>query len=112
MGAQEGAALPSSAPGDPGAANGNAPPANGHAASDAAAEGGPKGAKGGTARRGVAPGSFLDLLMHATDRTTGRGFTDLEIANQARAETRRTLAPLHPWKPWLWCPLPHHQGRH
>ena len=27
-------------------------------------------------------GSFLDLLMRATDRTTGRGFTDVEVANQ------------------------------
>ena len=33
-------------------------------------------------RKGVAPGSFLDLLMRAKDRTTGRGFTDLELANQ------------------------------
>jgi hypothetical protein len=36
-------------------------------------------------RTGVAPGSFLDLLMSAKDRTTGRAFTDLELANQARA---------------------------
>ena len=50
-----------------------------------AVEGGPGEPKEGTARRGVAPGSFLDLLMRATDRTTGRGFTDMEIANQARA---------------------------
>jgi len=35
-------------------------------------------------RRGIAPGSFLDLVMRARDRTTGHGFTDLEIANQAR----------------------------
>ncbi|KAK9827982.1 hypothetical protein WJX81_005128 [Elliptochloris bilobata] len=39
-------------------------------------------ARGGPVRRGVAPGSFLDLLMRAADRTTGRGFTDLEVANQ------------------------------
>ena len=35
-------------------------------------------------RKGVAPGSFLDLLMRAKDRTTGAGFTDLELANQVR----------------------------
>ena len=35
-------------------------------------------------RKGVAPGSFLDLLMSAKDRTTGKAFTDLELANQAR----------------------------
>lgn len=28
------------------------------------------------------PGSFIDLLMRAKDKTTGEGFTDLEIANQ------------------------------
>ena len=33
-------------------------------------------------RRGVQPGSFIDLLMRAKDKTTGQGFTDLEIANQ------------------------------
>ena len=33
-------------------------------------------------RKGVAPGSFIDLLMRSKDRTTGQGFTDLEIANQ------------------------------
>ena len=92
MGAQEGAALPSSAPNAPGATNGSAPPANGHAAPDAAVERGPKAGKGGDARRGVAPGSFLDLLMRATDRTTGRGFTDLEIANQARGDACGAVA--------------------
>jgi hypothetical protein len=30
----------------------------------------------------VQPGSFIDLLMRAKDKTTGRGFTDMEIANQ------------------------------
>lgn len=34
-------------------------------------------------RKGVAPGSFLDLIMSAKDRTTGKAFTDLELANQA-----------------------------
>ena len=34
------------------------------------------------ARRGVAPGSFIDLLLRSTDRTTGKGLTDYEIANQ------------------------------
>ena len=33
-------------------------------------------------RRGVQPGSFIDLLMRAKDKTTGKGFTDMEIANQ------------------------------
>ena len=33
-------------------------------------------------RKGVAPGSFLDLLMRTKDRTTGRGFTDVELAAQ------------------------------
>ena len=37
-------------------------------------------------RRGVAPGSFLDLLMRAKDRTTGRGFTDVELAAQVAPE--------------------------
>ena len=37
-------------------------------------------------RRGVQPGSFIDLLMRAKDKTTGRGFTDMEIANQVCAE--------------------------
>ena len=36
-------------------------------------------------RRGVQPGSFIDLLMRAKDKTTGRGFTDMEIANQVCA---------------------------
>ena len=45
----------------------------------------PRDAEGAGPRRGVAPGSFLDLLARASDRTTGRGFTDMEIANQARA---------------------------
>ena len=34
-------------------------------------------------RRGVLPGSFLDLMMQATDKTTGNRFSDFEIANQA-----------------------------
>ncbi len=46
----------------------------------------PCGSGDGTAsaapRRGVLPGSFLDLMTRATDRTTGMGFTDFEIANQ------------------------------
>lgn len=33
-------------------------------------------------RRGVLPGSFLDLMMQATDKTTGKSFSDFEIANQ------------------------------
>ena len=36
-------------------------------------------------RRGVAPGSFVDLLVHATDKATGLSLTDLERTNQARA---------------------------
>ena len=35
------------------------------------------------------PGSFIDLLMRAKDKTTGQGFTDLEIANQVAS-----LSPL------------------
>ena len=92
VGAQGGADPTKAPPGGPPAAsepaNGHAAPAGERAASPAAAQGGPGGAKEGTARRGVAPGSFLDLLMRATDRTTGRGFTDTEIANQARARAR------------------------
>lgn len=92
----QGGADPAKAPsgGPPAAsvpANGHAAPAGERAASTTAAEGGPGEPKEGTARRGVAPGSFLDLLMRATDRTTGRGFTDTEIANQARAHAR----PVH-----------------
>ena len=93
--AQEGAdptkAPPRGTPGAPEPTNGHAAPAGEHAAPDTAAEGGPEGATEGTARRGVAPGSFLDLLMRATDRTTDRGFTDTEIANQARSSAR----PVH-----------------
>ncbi len=33
--------------------------------------------------KGVAPGSFLDLLLRTVDKTTSRGLTDHEIANQA-----------------------------
>ena len=83
-------------------------PAGEHAASNVAMEAGPGGPKGGTARRGVAPGSFLDLLMRATNRTTGRGFTDTEIANQARARARpvrlkRTMHSAHTSS--RWCAL-------
>ena len=59
------------------------PPANGHKTNGGAAAA--EGTEGATARSGVAPGSFLDLLMRASDRTTGRGFTDMEIANQVPA---------------------------
>ncbi|BDA40684.1 Cytochrome P450 3A12 [Coccomyxa sp. Obi] len=34
-------------------------------------------------RRGVAPGSFVDLLVNATDKATGTSLTDLERTNQA-----------------------------
>lgn len=37
---------------------------------------------GSPPRRGVLPGSFLDLMMQATDKTTGKSFSDFEIANQ------------------------------
>ncbi len=33
-------------------------------------------------RKGVAPGSFIDLLVKSADRTSGRTFTDSEIAAQ------------------------------
>ena len=95
VGAQSGADPTKSPPDGPPTAsepaNGHGVPAGEHATSNVAMEAGPGGAKEGTARRGVAPGSFLDLLMRATDRTTGRGFTDTEIANQARARAR----PVH-----------------
>ncbi len=35
-------------------------------------------------RQVVQPGSFLDLLLRTTDRTTGLGLTDREMANQVR----------------------------
>ena len=35
-------------------------------------------------RRGVAPGSFIDLLVRANDRTTGSKFSDTELASQVR----------------------------
>ncbi len=38
--------------------------------------------RGPPPRRGVLPGSFLDLMMQATDKTTGKSFSDFEIANQ------------------------------
>ena len=34
------------------------------------------------AHKGVAPGSFMDLLLRSTDKTTSKGLTDYEIANQ------------------------------
>lgn len=34
------------------------------------------------------PGSFIDLLMRAKDKTTGQGFTDMEIANQVSFHKR------------------------
>ena len=34
-------------------------------------------------RRGVAPGSFVDLLVNATDKATGESLSDLERTNQA-----------------------------
>eukprot|EP00884_Botryococcus_braunii_P022849 jgi/Botrbrau1/9248/Bobra.180_1s0009.1 len=34
-------------------------------------------------RKGVAAGSFLDLLLRSVDRSTKAGFTDVEITNQA-----------------------------
>lgn len=66
------------------------PPANGHKANGAAAA---EGAEGAPVRSGVAPGSFLDLLMRGSDRTTGRGFTDMEIANQVPAPSFSGLGP-------------------
>ena len=33
-------------------------------------------------KRGVAPGSFVDLLVNATDKATGMSLTDLERTNQ------------------------------
>ena len=36
-------------------------------------------------RAGVAPGSFVDLLVRGADRTTGRAFTDSQIASQVPA---------------------------
>jgi hypothetical protein len=33
-------------------------------------------------RRGVSPGSFVDLLVNATDKATGQSLTDLERTNQ------------------------------
>jgi hypothetical protein len=36
-------------------------------------------------RRGVAPGSFVDLLVNATDKATGTSLTDLERTNQVRS---------------------------
>ena len=32
-----------------------------------------------SARSGVQPGSFLDLLIHATNKETGKPFTDLQV---------------------------------
>ena len=34
-------------------------------------------------RRGVAPGSFVDLLVNATNKATGESLSDLERTNQA-----------------------------
>ncbi len=33
-------------------------------------------------RRGVLPGSFVDLLVNATDKATGQSLTDIERTNQ------------------------------
>ena len=53
-----------------------------HATASGAAEDG-CGQPSATPRRGVLPGSFLDIMMQATDKTTGNCFSDFEIANQA-----------------------------
>ena len=53
-----------------------------HATPSGAAKDG-SGQPSATPRRGVLPGSFLDLMMQATDKTTGKCFSDFEIANQA-----------------------------
>ena len=47
-------------------------------ARDAAA--GDAGEEKPTARSGVAPGSFLHLLIHATNKETGKPFTDLQVS--------------------------------
>lgn len=44
-------------------------------------------------RRGVLPGSFLDLMMQAVDKTTGQGFTDYEIVNQVGSAAETSLVP-------------------
>jgi len=75
-----------------GGAPGPAPPqAHGGAGRGAPAPPACGDAEAAGPRRGIAPGSFLDLVMRARDRTTGRGFTDLEIANQARRLLVRPL---------------------
>ena len=51
-------------------------------------------------RKGVAPGSFLDLLMRTKDRTTGRGFTDVELAAQAMPYMPASISQMGP----LTCP--------
>ena len=51
--------------------------------------------------QGVAPGSFLDLLLRTVDKTTSRGLTDHEIANQA---PRPYLPLVHAnGGPWQCC---------
>lgn len=55
-------------------------------------------------RKGVAAGSFLDLLMRATDKTTGAGFSDIEIANQAFTMLLAGFAsPSHPTLTPTWA---------
>jgi hypothetical protein len=36
----------------------------------------------GNIRKGVDPGSFIDLLVKGTDRITGKGFSDVTIVQQ------------------------------
>ena len=51
-------------------------------------------------RRGVAPGSFVDLLVNATDKATGTSLTDLERTNQvpSRIPVTPLLAGMHSCK--------------
>lgn len=55
-------------------------PSRGAAASDHKQH--PSAPQQTVAHKGVAPGSFMDLLLRSTDKTTSKGLTDYEIANQ------------------------------
>ena len=56
------------------------------------------GKRDASIRSGCKPGSFLDLLIHATDKETGKPFTDLEVwpLEAARAASMQRCERLPP----------------
>ncbi len=80
------------------------------AAMNGTADGTANGTVNGTAngkhdvsiRSGCKPGSFLDLLIHATNKETGKPFTDMEVSIGCCAPCRNTSTRCVP-HPAAWC---------